>query len=374
MIIGVNLLPFRAQLAGAGRYAQNVIRQLARLDEPNTYVCFVSPCAAPHFQTESECVRQIICPVASENIAARIFWEQCFLPLQLVRAHVELLFTPSVAIPLAWRGRKATVIYDAIPFHPEIKKYLPWRHRYVRWMTRYAAQHSNVVITDSNFSRRDLAQHCQISENKIVVAPSAVSGEFHPVRDADCLTRIRMKYQLPAHFILFVGTIEPGKNLLKLVQAFRELKRKRSELPQHLILAGARGWDAHAFETEIARQSADDIHLLGFVAEEDLPALYSAAELFVFPSLYEGFGLPLLEAMACGTPAIASDVSAMPEVAGDAAMLFSPYDATELASAMERALCDSATREKLIQSGLIRSHDFSWERTASIVLRAFDHA
>jgi glycosyltransferase involved in cell wall biosynthesis len=314
----------------------------------------------------------VFCPIPHNQFAARIFWEQCILPLQLRHYHIDLLFTPSVAIPVAWRGKKVSVIHDAAPFHPEVIKYPPLRQRYVRWMTRYAARHSNVVVAVSETARADLAEHCGVTKEKIVVAPDAVGEEFRPIGDAARLAQVRAKYRLPEHFILFLGTIEPGKNLVRLIQAFRRLKLKRPDLPHHLILAGERGWMMQSVEAEIARQPTNDIRFLGFVAGADLPALYSAADLFVYPSLYEGFGLPLVEAMACGTPVITSNVSAMPEVVGDAAVLVSPDDVASIADAMETVLGDSSLRATLVEAGLVRSRAFRWEETARVIARVFN--
>jgi glycosyltransferase involved in cell wall biosynthesis len=239
-------------------------------------------------------------------------------------------------------------------------------------MTRYAARHSNVVVAVSETARADLAEHCGVTKEKIVVAPDAVGEEFRPIGDAARLAQVRAKYRLPEHFILFLGTIEPGKNLVRLIQAFRRLKLKRPDLPHHLILAGERGWMMQSVEAEIARQPTNDIRFLGFVAGADLPALYSAADLFVYPSLYEGFGLPLVEAMACGTPVITSNVSAMPEVVGDAAVLVSPDDVASIADAMETVLGDSSLRATLVEAGLVRSRAFRWEETARVIARVFN--
>lgn len=375
MRIGVNLLPFRAQLAGAGRYASNILRELLCLDTQNHYFLFVTPAAAPHFDFGAPNTHQITVRLA-ESAAARIAYEQFVLPIQLMRHKIQILFTPSVAIPLVGFGKRVTVIHDMIAEHREVKKYPPLRNAYIRWMSRYAAQHSDVVITVSEDSRREIAQYARVPLDKISVAPDGVDRNFRPVRDAETLQRVRDIYRLPERFVLYVGTLEPGKNLVRLVQAFAQMKREHPALEHHLVLAGAQGWGVREIENEIQRSDATGFHLIGFVEEEDLAALYALSDVFVLPSLYEGFGLPALEAMACGTPVIVSNVSALPEVirqvwAGPeqrAGILVSPTNVNEMANAMARVLSDEALRARLSAAGLERARQFRWETSAQVIL------
>ncbi len=384
MRIGVNLLPFRAQLAGAGRYTQNILRELVRGEGADEYVFFVAPRAAAQFDYGTPNVTQVIVNLP-ESMMARIAYEQGMLPRQLAKYNCDALFTPSVAIPVMGRARKSvTVIYDMIAEHrsnsadatqPRVVKYPPLRNAYVRWMSRYAARHSDALITISENSRREIAQYAGVPLEKIHLAPPGVDASLHPITDPKVLRRVSETYHLPERFILYVGTLEPGKNLQRLVQAYARLKRTHAKLEQHLVLAGAQGWGVAELEREIQQSDASGFHLIGFVPQEDLAALYSLADVFVYPSLYEGFGMPPLEAMACGTPVIVSNVSSLPEVVGNAwagpttnaGLLVSPYDVEGMAEAMARVLQDTALHAQLYTAGLARAQQFRWDASAEVI-------
>ncbi len=374
MRIAVNLLPFREQLAGAGNYTQNILRELLELDAQNEYVFFLAPRAEIHFAYPAPNVTRVFVSLPS-SIAARIAYEQFVLPIQLVRHDINVLFTPSVAIPIVWRGKKVTMIYDMIAEHRNVTKYPPLRNAYVKWMSRYAARHSDIVVTNAENSRREIAQYARVPLEKIALAYSAPSPTLQPVHDPEILRRVREAYALPERFVLYLGTLEPGKNLPCLIRAYAEMKRTRPDLEHHLVLAGARGWGLAELEREIQRSDAMGFHLLGFVENEDLAALYSLADVFVYPSLYEGFALPPVEAMACGTPVIVSTAPALPEILGEpwtgktAGLMVSPHDEHALAQAMARVLQDAALRAKLSALALERAREFSWQASAQVVWR-----
>lgn len=372
MRIAVNLLPFRQQLAGAGHYTQNILRELVSADTTNEYIFFVAPRAAAHFAFDARNVTQVSV-LLPDSTLVRIGYEQVVLPVQLAMHHIDLLLTPSVAIPILWRGKRVTVIYDMIAEHPQVTKYPPLRNAYVKWISRLAAQQSDALITISENSRREISQYARVRDEKIAIAPPAT--DLRRVVDEDTLARVRETYHLPERFVLYLGTLEPGKNLTRLVQAFARVKRQHLELEQHLVLAGAQGWGVREIENEIVKSDATGFHLIGFVEESDLAALYSLADLFVYPSLYEGFGMPPLEAMACGTPVIVSNISALPEVLGDlwtgksAGLTVEPHDVDALAQAIARVLTDDTLRDKLRGLGLQRAREFSWTASAEIVGR-----
>lgn len=372
MRIGVNLLPFREQLAGAGRYTQNILRELVSLDPHVEFIFFVTARAEMHFAFGSPNISWI--PVSlPDTILARIGYEQLVLPLQLARHNIDLLFTPSVAIPLLWHGKKVAVIYDMIAEHGSVTKYPALRKAYVRQMSRLAARDSDAVITISENSRREISRFAGAALGKITIAPPAT--ELARVTDRALLSQVRERYHLPERFVLYLGTLEPGKNLPRLIQAYAQMKHRHSELTQQLVLAGARGWGVREIEDEIQRSDATGFHLIGFVEESDLAAVYTLADAFVYPSLYEGFGIPPLEAMACETPVIVSNVSALPEVLGDpwtgklAGLMVDPYDVNGLANAMARILTDDALREELQEAGRARANEFSWARSADAVAK-----
>ncbi len=409
--VAVNLLPFRSRLAGAGRYSQHILRELFQLDRANEYVLFVALQAEEHFQYDAPNVTRMVVSLP-DSAAARIAYEQTVLPLQLALREIDVLFTASVAIPVIATPKTVTVIYDMIAEHssefpndmPEgassktsrggrinsslqgdagrinsslrVRKYPPLRNAYVRWMSRYAAVVSDAVITISENSCREIVRYGKVSPEKIHVARPGVAPELRRISEAAVLRRVRERYRLPERFVLYLGTLEPGKNLPRLVRAYTQLRRHYTELPHHLVLAGAHGWGVSEIEKEIQRSSAAaGMHLIGFVDERDLPALYSLADLFVYPSLYEGFGMPPLEAMACGTPVIVSNVSALPEVVGSqwagpiqsAGVLVPPTDTAALTNAMARVLTDDDVRARLRAGGLERAKLFRWDDSARVV-------
>lgn len=373
MRIAVNLLPFREHLAGAGRYSREILREWTAADAGNEFVFFVTPRARAHFAFGTPNITPVVV-VLPESILARIAYEQFVLRIQLERYNIDLLFTPSVAIPLFGRKKRVTVIYDMIADavrERRLTKYPPLRSAYVRAMSRFAAQHSDAVITISENSKREIVRYAQVSPAKIALAPPATN--LTRVTAPDVPARVQDKYRLPEKFILYLGTLEPGKNLPRLIQAYTRLKDRHPELPQHLVLAGAQGWGVREIEAEIAKSGATGFHLVGFVEQDDLAAVYTLADVFVYPSLYEGFGIPPLEAMACGTPVIVSNVSALPEVLGEpwtgqvAGILVDPADVDALANAMGRVLTDEALRAKLIQAGLKRAGELSWASSADVV-------
>jgi glycosyltransferase involved in cell wall biosynthesis len=224
------------------------------------------------------------------------------------------------------------------------------------------------VIAVSEATRRDLIEFYQTPPAKISVIYHGVSPEFRPVQEKERLLAVRYKYGLDQRpFILSVGTIQPRKNYQRLVQAFASINQ-----PLSLVIAGSEGWNCDDVYREVEKLGlADRVYFPGFVAEEDLPVLLSAATLFGYPSLYEGFGLPVLEAMACGTPIVAANQSSLPEVVGDAGLTVDPTDVAALATAITRLLDDPSLRERLSAAGLAQAARFTWPTMAAKLLRVY---
>jgi glycosyltransferase involved in cell wall biosynthesis len=229
-------------------------------------------------------------------------------------------------------------------------------------MTRLSARVADAVIVPSQAVRADVVRILGLPSERVFAIPEAAGPAFRP-QDASAIEAVRRRYGLDGPFVLSVGSLEPGKNRERLLQAFARMRARGLE--HMLVVAGQRAWRYEGDEPLAQRLGlAGSVRFLGHVPQADLPALYSAADLFAFPSLYEGFGLPALEAMACGTPVVASNVSAVPEVVGDAALQVSPLDVEALAGAMERVLRDERLRADLRERGLKRAARFSWEETA----------
>lgn len=369
MRIGVNLLPFRKQLTGTGRFTQNILSEFAAIDKKNTYFLFLTKTSEPHFSMPAENFFKIVNGLSPNFRLIRIGWEQFLLPWQLRRHQIQILFTPSVAIPCWVPCKTVTVIHDLAPFHKSLIKYSKIRAVYVRWATMNAVKRSTAIIAVSENTKREIVRFCHIPEAKIFVSYEGVNEFYHKINSAELIMQTRIKYNLPERFILFVGTLEPGKNLFRLLQAFHQLK-KNNLIPHKLVIVGAYGW-GKIFNNK-TQSLKDEIIFTGYVSEQDLQLIYNAAELFILPSLYEGFGLPPLEAMACGTPVIVSNCASLPEVVGDAGLLINPYDINEIAGAILRVLNDKNLQTELITKGFKRAKKFTWQKTASLILEVFD--
>jgi glycosyltransferase involved in cell wall biosynthesis len=227
------------------------------------------------------------------------------------------------------------------------------------------------ILADSEATKRDLTAVWQVPPAKISVLYSGVSGVFSRVEDGGRITAVRRKYRLgEAPFLLSVGTVQPRKNYQMLIRAFAPLA---AEFPHNLIIAGGKGWLYDDMMAEVERQGLNGrVHFTGFVDDEDLPVLYSAADLFLFPSLYEGFGLPLLEAMACGVPVLASDASSLPEVGGGGtAVLLPPDEQSQWTTGIGRLLADGQKREALVAAGYEQIKKFTWRKTARQLLSLY---
>lgn len=301
-------------------------------------------------------------------------WHQVALPRLCAKRGYDLLFLPAGNRRLPFRAPCPTVgtVHDLSTIHVA-GKYDPARTIFITKVLPLLIKRLSVVLTVSESSKRDIVQYCGIPEDRVVVTPNGVDHDEYFPRDRDeAQSRVKANYNIDSPYILYVSRIEhPGKNHVRLIRAFDRLKT-RLGLPHSLALAGG-DWDRAEEAHKAAEKSAHskDIVFTGFVDHEDLPYLYSAADLFVFPSLYEGFGIPILEAMACGTAVACSNLSSMPEVAGEAAPMFDPYNEDELSLVIEKLLSDADLRQSYIEKGLARSKEFTWSNTAAKTMEAF---
>lgn len=240
----------------------------------------------------------------------------------------------------------------------KLSRVLWWRLQY-RWLCRRA----NRFLAVSEFTKQEMTEILHIPAEKIDVVSCACGEHFKPVQDEAALAAVRKKYELPERFVLFVGNFNPRKNLERLMQAF-DIMKEDSSLPQHLVIAGEQGWKFDKDKALSGIKHSEAIHFCGFVADEDMPALYSSADLFVFPTLYEGFGIPVLEAQSCGVPVLTSNCSSLPEVAGEAAVFVDPLCEQSIASGMRQVLESAGLAEQLRAKGLHNAQRFSWQKSA----------
>jgi glycosyltransferase involved in cell wall biosynthesis len=298
-------------------------------------------------------------------------WTHLRLGLEVARHPPDVLFVPSHVLPLWTHPPAVVTVHDlGYLYFPEAH---PARQRwYLNWSTAHNARTARVVIADSQATRDDLVRHYEIPVDKIRVAYPGFDEDLAPVTDERRLDAVRRRYGIRAAYFLHLGTLQPRKNLLRLVQAFARLPFRQEA---QLVLAGKAGWLYDDLFAEVGRLNLEEQVLFpGYVEDEDKAALLSGATAFVFPSLYEGFGFPVLESQACNTPVVCADSSSLPEVSGAAALHVAPTDITGLAQAMARLWEDGALRDRLVAQGRRNVERFSWQVCAETVMVALEAA
>jgi glycosyltransferase involved in cell wall biosynthesis len=343
---------------GIGTYIRNLVRHLARIDQSTEYVLIVQPAdieidaeLGPNFRTVADWSR------------AYSIREQFTIPLDLRREAVDLFHAPHYVLPPLTPCKSVVTIHDCI--HLRFPQYLPSRLGYVyaRSSLWVATHRATRVLTVSETSKRDILRYFRVPESKIDVIYNAIDERLGEAPSAEDVEQVRERYQLNDPFVLYAGNIKPHKNLERLIEAFNTLRRGGLEHAKLLIIGDEVSKYATLRRAVHRHKLHKHVRFLGFVSDKTLASLYRLASVFVFPSLYEGFGLPPLEAMAAGTPVITSNVSSLPEVVGDAAILIDPYEPDEIAHAMRRVLTDEALRDDLRARGLARVKEFSWDRS-----------
>ncbi len=301
------------------------------------------------------------------NRLSRLWWEQQKLPNLLRKNQVDILHNPmNHGLPIKQVCKSVVTIHDVIPlvFSDQYLKTFVER-TYYNLALKVAISRSSMIITDSAFSMNEIIKYLDVPIKKIRVIPLACGKEFKPVLEMNRLKNVREKFGLRRPFLLTIGGNEPRKNVARLINSFEGISEKYSV---DLAVVGG-DWRGSGFSKGIMK--ANNVYFLGSVEQEELVALYSSAELFVFPSLYEGFGLPILEAMACGSPVVASNTSSIPEVAGDAALLFDPRDQEDMNRTIMGILGSREIKEELKQKGFERAKQFTWENTLNKTMEAY---
>jgi len=386
-IDGRTITPSRS---GVGGYAERLVRSLLALDRQNHYILFLLQ------PVESFKAKNLTTVVVTgyERLVLNRYWENFVLPHYVRDLRIDLYFSPAYALPFLprfgrfaalvplsryWKDvfnvdrsvRYVVTIHDVIAIlFPQY--FTPKMRMWVRFFVWNALTVADSVITDSNSTRNDLVSLSPHVKDRTTVIYPELDHAFRPVKNSRKLAAVRKQYSLPANFVLYVGTLEPRKNIPAIVQAYSQLP-KRLKMTYKLVLAGGRGWYSEEIETTIKTLGLSDSVLLpGYIAHDDLPALYSLATVFVFPSIYEGFGYPPLEAMACGVPVICSRTSSLPEAVGDAAILVDPRSHMDLLDALKRVLQTPSLRQRLRKKGLRRARTFGWKKCAQETLALFE--
>ena len=354
---------------GIGTYVRNVVRELARQDTTNEYLLVSQPADRELAAQTGPNFRAVV--DRSGNYTLR---EQLSIPLLLARERVDVFHAPHYVLPPLVRCPSVVTIHDCI--HLMFPQYLPNRlastyARSLMWNATHRAAH---VLTVSEASKRDILRFFRIPPDRITVVHNALDERFGTAPGDVDLHRVRERFQLHDPFVLYVGNIKPHKNVERLIEAFALVRTGPLAHVKLLIIGDEISKYPTLRRTVHRLKLHKHVRFLGFVDDRTLAALYRLATVFAFPSLYEGFGLPPLEAMASGTPVVTSNVSSLPEVVGDAAVLVEPEDVNAIAHGLRKVLLDESLRAELRARGLARAAEFSWARSVATIHRIYTEA
>jgi len=380
MKIGINTYFFKFPASGSGQYLLHLLQALAEVDQENEYI-LLSP------QPISEKIRtlftfpHVVTPVpglAKSNASIEnLIWEQFTSPSAARRAGVDLLHVPYFAPPFFPRTPSVITIHDIIPLRIPRYRTDPKMKAYLQLITR-AAHKATLIITVSQHAKQDMLDALKLPAERIRVVYEAAGDEYRPISDLAVLSDARTRYGLHGRYILYLGGLDHRKNVPQLVRAFAQIYYQLGDPDLQLLIAGNPDKQNGSLFPD-PRPVAADLGITGqiiyrFIEEEDKPAIYSGASVFVFPSIYEGFGLTPLEAMSCGTPVICSNRTSLPEVVGDAAISFEPDDLREMVQDIYSVLTNNELHADLRTRSLKRAAQFNWQKTAIETIDVYQEA
>lgn len=356
MKIAIDIQTTLGQPTGFGFYVSNLISTLRKNQSEHEFI-LIRPETQKDFSTPQ-----------------RFWWDQFTLPRKARSEGADLLHQPCFSAPFFFKGPVVITIHDIISIlFPEN---IPFASRmfYSKWMP-YSYRKAREIITISDSTKRDIQKVLKIPAQKISVIPLAVDQKFNTNVSQDKVKKVKQKYSLPDDYLLHLGTIEPRKNLEFLIDVFHEALKDDKNKNLHLVITGKKGWYYEGLFEKVERLNLKEkVIFTGYLEEEDKPALYKGARIFTFPSLYEGFGLPPLEAMATGAPVISSNTSSMPEVIGDAGILISPKDKNAWVKAITRVNSNDALRKEMAEKNKAQVNKFSWDLTAKRTIEVYNRA
>lgn len=348
---------------GIGIYTQNLMDHLLALDTKNEYILFYRN---PQFlgrYARHRHVREKL--VAAPN---KVIWDQVSIPLKAAREKVDIIFHTKFTVPFVARRKTVMTLHGSSWFtHPEL--YKKWDIAYIKAVMPSYCKKADAILANSHLTAQDFVRILGVSSAKIHVTHLAADDRFKPVKDIDILNQVKKKYRLPDRFILTVIKYDPRKNFKNLIQAFKVC---HARVHCRLVVAGL-GCEKYIDEYKLSEAGLDkDVIFLGWVEQQELPALYSLAEFLFFPSIYEEFGIPVCEAMACSLPVVIARTGALPEVAGDAGILVDPMNPDEMAEVLYKLWTDEELKREKAQRALLRSRNFSWRKCAEDTLAVLE--
>lgn len=344
MRIAIDTQTTLGQSSGFGSYVTNLVKALKKFYPDNEY--------------------NLICPSKTQDLSTikRFIWDQFTFPNLAKKEKVDILHQPCFSAPIFYSGKKIVTVHDIIPLiFPHI---LPFASRmyFSKWMT-YSYRHADSIICDSKSTKKDIIKYLKIRPEKIKVIYLAVSDNFKPAKSKKHINHIKNLYKTGDKYFIHIGTMEPRKNLDFLIKAY--FKAVKSGVKENLVIVGKKGYNYQKLYELVDKLNLQNrVIFTGYAEDKDIPALYSGATALTFPSIYEGFGFPPLEAMACGTPVIASNASSIPEVVGSAGILLSPKNENLWVKNMIKLANSPDLAQRLKRLGLEQAKKFSWEKTA----------
>ncbi|MBZ0317046.1 MAG: glycosyltransferase family 4 protein [Anaerolineae bacterium] len=352
----------RLRRTGTENYALQLIRQWIETVNQHRLTLYFRDVPPPHLFSEQPNFAQQVIPFPR-------LWTHLRFAAELWRTRPDVTFVPAHTLPFVFPGKAVVTVHDLgyLYFpdaHPSKER------RYLDATTRFSARRATLILADSLATKTDLMSYYAVSEQKIRVVYPGVDESLAPVHDPAELTRVRAKYGLPEQYLFFLGTLQPRKNIARLVEAFAKCRSSSGNREVALVLGGQKGW----LYQEAWTSGVEGVILPGYIADEDVATLYSGARALVFPSLYEGFGFPVIEAMRCDTPVLCSNTSSLPELGGEAALLVNPLDTDEIAQGIGRLVENPELRRQLTEKGQIQAQKFSWANAAKQTMHVLEEA
>jgi glycosyltransferase involved in cell wall biosynthesis len=368
--IGINARYLENPETGIEKYLRFLVNNLVMIDKKNDYVLFYRNNSSSRI-VESRKISEIKTGMGDWNVFCRIFYEQFLLWRDIKNEKVDIFHGPSFMVPFFKpKGCKYIVTIMDLSYLTCPESYTFLNRLYFHLFLKRSMTIADKIIAISESTKKEIMHNFRIHADKIVVTHLAVEEKYKLIKDNEKRINVQRKYGLPEKFMLCVGSLIPRKNIKRIIEAFKKIKG--DGLPHKLVVVGKKGWlydDIFHYIDE--HNLKEDIHFTGYVGYDDLPVIYCLADLFVYPSLEEGFGLPILEAFACECPVLTSNTSSMPEVAGDAAYLINPLSIDEIADGMKEMLTNKKLRVQLIKKGKGRVNDFSWKMAAEKTLNTY---
>ena len=372
--IGINTRYLQRKQSGIERYIEELIVHLGVIDKENKYILFFNKHAQIPKLPLPDNFRILTSRLPTKNLWIRILWEHIFLWYEIKKNKIDVFHGPAFFVPLLKpKNCKYVITVHDITFVKFPETFTLGTRLYYKLLFPHSLKLADVIITDSESTKNDLIKEYNLYKKNTKVVYLGISPNFLTKLKKEKLDEVKIKYNLPNKYFLFTGVLSPRKNVEKIIEVFSRLKQKEEYKGYKLIIVGRRGWLFENIFNKVKQLNLEEeVEFIDYVPEKDLPAIYNLADLFLFPSLYEGFGFPILEAMAQDTPVITSNISSMPEVAGNAAILVDPKNTEEIESAIEKLRKIPNLRESLIKKGSLQVKKFKWQKTAEKTKQIYD--